>query len=128
MGSIPKPAIHKVSLIQLAILLLACLGILGFDGTLAISAFCGGLIAVVPNAYFSSYAFRYTGATQTPNVVRAFYQGQLGKFLLNMTGFAVVFTLYKSVNPAALFISFFAMVLLGVFISSRIIHHTFDQG
>jgi ATP synthase protein I len=75
MTTISKPAILKVTLYQMAVLILL-VGILGFeDKLLALSALVGGLIQIIPQAWFSRQAFKYAGARQMDLVVRSMYRG-----------------------------------------------------
>ena len=123
MTTISKPAILKVTLYQLAVLILL-VGILSFeDKLLALSALVGGLIQVIPQAWFSRQAFKYAGARQMDLVVRSMYRGELGKVLLTAAMFAAAFTLNKQWNYIALFSAFLLMIPLQLFVTKQILKH-----
>ena len=90
-AEIPRPPVHRITWVQLAVLVLASLCLLMTGKVVAYSVFSGGLIAIVPQAYFARHAFRWRGATSAQDIARASYTGEIGKFLLSVAGFALVF-------------------------------------
>ena len=77
---------------QLLITLLTALLALANKGTTAsLSALLGGLISVIPNAYFATQLFRHHGAQAAKKIVRGFYKGEAAKLFLTMILFALVF-------------------------------------
>ena len=124
MASIQKPPVVRVPLVQLIILLPLCLVAWLWSEnspTTAYSLLSGGLICVIPNAYFASYAFRYTGARAAPMIARAFFWGETGKFLLTVVGFGAVFLLVKPLDALALFSAFGAMILVQWIVTARML-------
>jgi ATP synthase protein I len=87
---------------------------------LAVSLFLGGLIHLIPNMFFARQVFRFSGAKAAHRVTQAFYRGELGKFILTATGFALVFSLVKTVNPAALFAGFGVMLVSHAVLVARL--------
>lgn len=123
MTTISKPAILKVTLYQLAVLILL-VGILSFeDKLLALSALVGGLIQIIPQAWFSRQAFKYAGARQMDLVVRSMYRGEFGKVVLTAAMFAAAFTLNRQWNYIALFSAFLLMMPLQLFVTKQILKH-----
>ena len=123
MTTISKPAILKVTLYQLAVLILL-VGILSFeDKLLALSALVGGLIQIIPQAWFSRQAFKHAGARQMDLVVRSMYRGEFGKVVLTAAMFAAAFTLNKQWNYIALFSAFLLMMPLQLFVTKQILKH-----
>ncbi len=123
MTTISKPAILKVTLYQLAVLIVL-VGILSFeDKLLALSALVGGLIQIIPQAWFSRQAFKYAGARQMDLVVRSMYRGEFGKVVLTAAMFAAAFTLNKQWNYIALFSAFLLMMPLQLFVTKQILKH-----
>ena len=121
--TIPKPEILKATLTQLAVLLLIAVA-LGFaDSQLAFSALAGGLVQILPQAWFSRQAFKYSGASNTDLVVRSMYRGEAGKIVMTATFFAIVFALYKQWNYIALFTAFVLMIPLQVFLTRKTQKH-----
>ncbi|MGB2002979.1 MAG: ATP synthase subunit I, partial [Porticoccaceae bacterium] len=82
MTTISTPPIQRVALYQLLILLPVCGIVSGFDVTLAGSMLVGGLIQIIPQAWYARQAFRYRGARQVNKIVRAMYWGESGKVIL----------------------------------------------
>lgn len=51
----------------------------------------GAGIAIAGSLYFALQAFRHAGARQAPQIVRSFYKGEAGKFVITVLLFAAVF-------------------------------------
>lgn len=81
-----------------------------------VSAGLGGLIAWLPNLYFALRAFRYRGARVAHRIVRSFYAGAFGKYVLTMAMFGVVFIKVKPLDALALFIGFFVVMAVYWFV------------
>lgn len=77
------------------------------------SAFVGGLIFVIPNAYFAHRMYRYQGARQAPVMVGNMFRAEGIKLALTAVGFAAVFILMEPVHVPALLFTFAVMVVLG---------------
>jgi len=75
----------------------------------ASAALVGGWIATLANLYFAIQAFRYTGARSSEQVMRTFYRGEAGKFVIVMMLFLASFKLLPGArdNAAFLFSAFF---------------------
>lgn len=72
----------------------------------AYSAWLGGLIAVIPNVYFTYKAFQYFGARSMGVIVQSFWTGQIGKLILTAVFFAVLFLGVKPLNVFAVFVGY----------------------
>lgn len=108
--------VFPVLLAQLILLLLISCALwawLGLSG--GYSAFCGGLIAWLPNLYFAHKAFRYSGARAARNIVRSFYAGEAGKLVLTAVLFALTFATVKPLQAPALFGAFVLTQSVGWF-------------
>jgi ATP synthase protein I len=77
--TIPKPELLKATLGQLAALLGIVVMISMTDKLMAVSVLMGGLIQILPQAWFSWQAFKYAGANNVDKVVQSMYRGELGK-------------------------------------------------
>lgn len=92
--------------------LLACLVPLGLlvltNKDVARAALCGGWIATIANGYFAMQVFRYSGARSSQHIVKSFYRGETGKFILVFLLFIAAFKLVKGMEMQAhiLIISF----------------------
>jgi ATP synthase protein I len=81
---------RAVCLVQLVILALAALLVgVTWGRPQAIAAGYGGLVAVVPTAYFALQALILSEGKAPAKVVGAFYRGEAGKFVLTAALFAI---------------------------------------
>ncbi|WP_242698842.1 ATP synthase subunit I [Alteromonas sp. 5E99-2] len=67
----------------------------------------GAVISLLPNAVFSLFAFRYSGAQQAQAVARSFNQGSKIKLAITISLFVVAFA-GLNLSPAPVFIGFIA--------------------
>ena len=116
MTTISLPAVKKVALYQLALLLPASAALLGWNMQIAYSVMLGGLIQIVPQAWFAQQAFRFAGARRVQSIVSAMYWGETGKVVLSAVLFTATFLLVSPLNVGALFSSFVAMILVQWFL------------
>lgn len=121
MTTIALPAVKKVALYQLALLLPASAALLGWDTVVAYSVLLGGLIQLIPQAWFARQAFRYAGARRVQSIVSAMYWGETGKVVLSAVLFTATFLLVSPLNVGALFGSFVAMILVQWFSIFRVL-------
>ena len=113
-AEITRPPVHRITLAQLAALVPICLLLLVFDKVFAYSALSGGLIAIVPQAYFAALAFRWRGAQSAKAIARSSYAGEVGKFVLSVAGFAVVFATLRPIDGLAVFAGYLAMLAIQI--------------
>ncbi len=113
-AEILRPPVHRISLAQLAILVLLCLILLPSDEVRAWSVASGGLIAILPQAYFAALAFRWRGAKSARAIARSSYLGQVGKFLLSVAGFAAVFVALRPIDAPAVFAGYLLMLAIQI--------------
>jgi ATP synthase protein I len=120
-AEIRKPPVFRIHRIQLAALIPITL-VLGFwDPTLAVSVLLGGLLQLLPSAYFCWYAFRVMGAAQAPLALQQLYRGEVGKFSLTILGFGLVFWLVKPLHSPALFCAYCAMTVSYWYLSAKVV-------
>jgi len=112
MTTISLPAVKKVALYQIALLLPAAVALLGWNAVVAYSALLGGLIQIIPQAWFARQALRYAGARRVQSIVSAMYWGETGKVVLSAVLFTATFLLVSPLNVGALFSSFVIMILV----------------
>ncbi|QKX18948.1 ATP synthase subunit I [Microbulbifer sp. YPW1] len=124
-----NPPVVKISLIQLAAVLLAALALeLTLGRVIALSALLGGTLCVLPNLYFGLRAFellspggrKLRGARASQRTVASFYRAETGKFVMTLAGFAAVFAAVKPLNAAVLFISYSLCVILQWILVARL--------
>ena len=121
MTSIKKPQVFRVVVIQAGFLAVLGLLLTGYDKPVAFSALCGGLICLLPQAYFTLYAWQHTGSRSSQMVARGFYRGEVGKFVLTIVGFAIVFSRFRDVNPLALFGGYLLILMMQWILNARAI-------
>lgn len=119
-AAIARPALLKIYGLQLLILVLVAAVLLLVDPVLGRSALIGGLIAVLPNAYFARLAFRYRGGRAAKAVAQSFYRGEAGKFAMTVILFALVFSAVRPLRGEALLLAFMGMTLVNTFFAWHI--------
>ncbi len=112
---LPRPPVHMITLAQVVSLGVVW-AVLHFASNplVAESLVLGGLIAVLSQAYFAWRVFRYRGAQAASHIARASYAGETGKFLLAVTGFALVFAFVRPLQAWAVFAGYGGMVIIQV--------------
>ena len=113
-AEIARPPVHRITLAQLAILVTVCIPLFAYDSTVAWSLVAGGLVAIIPQAYFAMLAFRWRGARSARAIARSSYAGETGKFLLSVAGFAVVFATVRPISGLAVFAGYMAMLVIQI--------------
>jgi ATP synthase protein I len=103
----------KWLIIEMAVLLILSMLWLLESRLAGYSALIGGLIFVIPNAYFAHRAYRYQGARQMHLAVSNIFRAESIKLALTAVFFAAVFTLMEPVHVPALLFTFAVMVVLG---------------
>lgn len=90
--------------------LVALLFVISKGQTAGYSALLGGLIALLPNAFFAYKAFCYFGARSTKDIVLSIWSGAMGKWILTAVLFALVFVGIRQLDIAALFVAYLLAV------------------
>lgn len=121
-AQIARPPAYRITMAQLAVLVPLCLITWQlWDGTGAYSLLCGAMVAILPQAWFAFIVFRSRGAQQAQQAARKSYAGELGKFLLSVAGFALVFAAVRPVNAPAVFAGFLCMLVIQIYGSWRLL-------
>ena len=113
-AKIARPPVHRITLAQLMVLVPLCLILLAFGEVTAYSVFYGGLIAIVPQAYFAALAFRWRGARSAAAIARSSYAGEIGKFFLSVAVFAAVFAALRPIDGLAVFAGYLVMLVIQI--------------
>jgi ATP synthase protein I len=74
------------------------------------SALLGGIVCIVPNAYFARKLFQYHGARAAKQIVNSFYKGEALKIVMSIFLFTAVFLLFK-ITPLAFFSSYIMILM-----------------
>ena len=113
--TINKTAAYKLLGIQLVISVVIALLLLVYSGVAsAWSALMGGLIFILPNAYFTRSAFRGNERESPHFIVRWFYIGEAGKLVLTAVLFALCFILVGSLQVKVLFLMYILMIIINL--------------
>ena len=113
-AEIARPPVHRITLAQSATLTIVCLLFMAYDPVIAWSLAAGGLVAVIPQAYFAHLAFRWRGAKSARAMARSSYAGEIGKFMLSVAGFAVVFAAVRPIDGLSVFIGYLVMLAIQI--------------
>jgi ATP synthase protein I len=103
----PRRSIWRLLLLQTGLLAVAATAAWFADRAIGTAMAFGGLVFLVPQAWFAERVFRRQGARAAREVTQGFYRAEAGKFLLTAVGFALAFA---SVGPAQ------AVYLLGTYV------------
>ncbi|CAA0104335.1 Uncharacterised protein [Zhongshania aliphaticivorans] len=116
---ISRPPILKIYSFQCALVLFVSVMLIPLDKIMAYSLFIGGMISVVPNAYFARQVFLYTGAAFAREVSRSFYRGETGKFVTTLVLFAATFIFVQPLHVFVVFLAYLFVMLLNAVILAR---------
>ena len=106
-----KHGITRFWLLQLSlVLLLTVFCVIAFSNNSACSALLGGLVGIVPNAFFAIKLFKYQGARAAKQIVNSFYKGEALKIVLSIFLFTLVFIFCK-ITPLAFFASYVLVLM-----------------
>lgn len=71
----------------------------------AMSALLGGLVCILPTAFFARQVFRHSGAQAAKQIVQAMYLGEALKILISVVLFTLIF-IYVDIVPLPFFGAF----------------------
>jgi len=113
-AKISRPPAQRITAAQLAVLLVMWVGLRFWDPLVANSSALGALIAVVPQAWFTYRLFRWRGASLVKEIARASYAAEIGKILLAVSGFVLVFALVRPLSAGAVFAGYGVMLFIQI--------------
>lgn len=108
----PSPLVDRrlaqqLSVAQFIVIpLVALLAALLFDLNTAKSAVSGALIGWLGSVYFAWQAFRQSGANASRSILGGFYRGMIGKFVIVVVGFSLVFAMVRPLSAGAVLVGF----------------------
>ena len=114
----PSPLVDRrlaqqLSVAQLLVIpMVAVLAAVFFDLTVAKNAASGALIGWLGSVYFAWQAFRQSGATASRSILGGFYRGMIGKFVIVVVGFSMVFAMVRPLSAGAVLIGFALVQLM----------------
>ena len=84
------------------------------------SLLLGEVVFILPNLYFTYYAFRFRGADFLAWIKHSFMWGEMGKISLAAVGFALIFKFVSPLNVTALFLGFILMIFTQCWLARKI--------
>ncbi|MDX2422107.1 MAG: ATP synthase subunit I [Amphritea sp.] len=114
-----RAKVKRIFQIQMAVTLAIALAALLHSVVAAYSALIGGILYLLPNAFF---AWRVLGRqTNTPRGVLAdMYIGEIWKMVISIFCFAAVFILVQPVSPFPLFLTFILLQVLNWYLQMKV--------
>lgn len=88
---------QRMLMCQLAITAILTAIAVCFSSLAALSAGLGGLVSIIPTAYFARKLFQHQGALAARQIVSSFYKGEALKLVLTIALFALVFKFFNIV-------------------------------
>jgi ATP synthase protein I len=85
---------------------------IGFGDVAALSALLGGAAAVVPNAFLAARVLKPNRDVSAGAMMRAAWLGEIGKVLLTVLAFGVIFGVVRPISPPAVFTGFIGAQLV----------------
>jgi len=113
-AEIKRPPVFRITVVQLLFLAALSAMLIAIDVEVAYSVLSGGLIAVLPQAYFAARAFRWRGARSADAIAKSSYAGVTGKFIFSAAGFAVVFAMLRPISGLAVFAGYLTMLVIQI--------------
>ena len=113
-AKIKRPPVYRITVVQLAVLALLYVSLFTVNKVLASSVLWGGLIAILPQAYFAAQVFRRSGARSAQAVASASYKGVVGKFVFSAAGFAAVFATLRPIDGLGVFAGYIALLVVQI--------------
>jgi len=109
--------------LPLALNLMICLiALFCGNATKAISCFLGGLVAIIPQAVFGFFCFRFKGAQQSRKIWQSFARGEAVKLLLTAILFALIYY-FTAIEALWFFLAFIMMQILVFLINCRLLEY-----
>jgi ATP synthase protein I len=83
-----------------------------YGDTAGISALLGGAAAVVPNGFLAARVLKPSRDVSAGAMMRAAWLGEIGKILLTVLAFGVIFGWLRPISPPAVFAGFISAQLV----------------
>ncbi len=119
-SSLPRPPVWRVLLAESGLLIATALGTALVDQVAGKSLLLGGLVFLVPQAWFAWRVFRFRGAGAASDVAQGFYRAEAGKFLLGCAGFAAVFVGVGPLHAPVFFGAYIVLYVVNGVLLSRL--------
>jgi ATP synthase protein I len=83
-----------------------------YGDVVAVSTLLGGAAAVVPNGFLAARVLQPNRDVSAGAMMRAAWLGEIGKILLTVVAFGVIFGFVRPISPPAVFAGFIAAQLV----------------
>ena len=104
--------IKTILLIQFVLSLLAGGGFWLMSESLALAVLVGGMIATLTNGYFAWKVFSRQQEAKSVQILSTYYRAEVGKIILTVSLFVVVFIVIKPVNVIALMCAYLFITMI----------------
>ena len=121
MSGLAAPSLRAMFLPQLALLGIGALALLPWGAAATVSAASGGGIALLANAWFARYVFRYRGARRAREITHRFYRGQAGKMMLSAALLAALLAGWPAAKVPIVLVAFTGMHLAHSVCAARVV-------
>jgi ATP synthase protein I len=122
--TIEAPPVGRIAKTQMLILFVFVVVVAPLSIKTSYSVLLGGIIQIVPQAYFSLLAFRYAGARQVPKILSAIQKGEAGKLLITALLFGLSFGFIGPLlDVPALFFAYGAMIIVQWFCAAKALNY-----
>ncbi|RAU18051.1 hypothetical protein DN062_09690 [Nitrincola tibetensis] len=119
-GKVVAQAFAKVLLIQVFITSALSLALIFKDFVAAYSAFIGGMLYLIPTAYFTLKVQFKNNAHTAKEILANVYMSQFGKMVLAIALFSLTFMMVEPLNPLSLFVTFILMQISGWYLQFKL--------
>jgi len=104
--------IKQILVIQFVVSLMAAVLAGLFDKSYLLSVLAGGLIASLANGYFAWKVFAKQQEAGENQILSTYYKAEVGKIILTVSMFVVVFNLIKPLNVIALMSAYLLITMI----------------
>lgn len=116
---LPRPPLWRLLAVQGGLLVVAAVAASLVDPLIGSSLLVGGLLFLLPHAWFGWRVFRHRGAGAAQQVLRGFHRAEAGKFLLTGAGFAMVFMVVRPLHAVAFFGAYIVLYVVNTVLLAR---------
>ncbi len=85
-----------------------------------LSVLSGGMVHVIPSAYFTLATLSTVGSREPYRFLSAFMRGHTGKMILAAAGFAVAFRMLEALHTPSFFITYCVLMLIHAIAAAKL--------
>lgn len=114
-----RPPVHRITWVQITVLVIVFVIARSSSAVVAQSMLAGGLVAIIPQAWFALRLFGLRDKRSVQVMARSGYAAEVAKFMLSALGFAAVFVLLRPIDGLAVFAGY--LLMLGIQIGGSVL-------